>query len=65
MELHPLIHEIYGQISNERPLNKEKYEYSVKELIRELEIINSHLKVKTFMVGDSMTLVDISLATHL
>lgn len=65
MELHPLLHEIYEQISNERPQNKEKYEYSLKELVRELEVINNHLKIKTFMIGDSVTLVDISLATHL
>jgi|JI10StandDraft_1071094.scaffolds.fasta_scaffold155738_3 glutathione S-transferase len=33
--------------------------------MRELEVLNSHLKIRTSMVGDSVTLVDISLATHL
>ncbi len=37
----------------------------MKELLRELEVINNHLKLRTFLVGDSVTLVDISLATHL
>jgi len=50
---------------NERPHNKEKYEYSLKELLRELELINNHLKIRSFMVGDSVTVVDISLATQL
>lgn len=65
MEIYPLLREIYEQIGNQKPLNKEKYEYCVKELLRELEVVNSHLKIRTFMVGDSVTLVDISLATHL
>jgi len=59
------MHEIYDQIANERPHNKEKYDYSLKELLRVLEVFNNHLKLRTFMVGDSVTLVDISLATHL
>ena len=65
IELHPLLRQIYEQISNERPRNREKYEYSVKQLLRELDLINNHLKIRTFMVGNTATSIDISLATHL
>jgi glutathione S-transferase len=57
--------EIVGQISGERPQSREKYEYALKELQRELEVVNSHLRLRTFMVGDAVTVVDISLAVHL
>lgn len=65
MELHPLLKEIYEQLANEREQNKEKFDYSLKELLRELELVNNHLKIRTFMVGDSVTVIDISLATQL
>jgi glutathione S-transferase len=65
LELHPLLKEIYEQISKERPANKERYDYSLKELCRVLDIFNNHLKIRTFFVGDSISVVDISLATHL
>jgi glutathione S-transferase len=65
LELHPLLRELYEQIGGIRGANKEKYDYSLKELLRELEVINSHLKLRTFLVGDTVTVADISLATHL
>ena len=65
MELHPLLREIYEQVAGRRTPDSDKFDYSLKELMRELDLINHHLKLRTFMVGDSVTLVDISLATHL
>lgn len=65
IELRPLLQEIYGQIHNTRTPNQEKYQYSVVELLRVLETLNNHLKIRTFFVGDSLGCVDISLACHL
>lgn len=30
-----------------------------------LDALNNHLKIRTFFVGDSLSVIDISLATHL
>lgn len=65
VELQPLLREVGEQIGKERPANKEKYDYALKELVRALDNLNNHLKIRTFMVGDSITVIDISLATHL
>ena len=65
LELHPLLRELYEQVQGARVADQEKFDYSVKELLKELDLINNHLKLRTFMIGDAMSIIDISLATHL
>lgn len=65
LELFPLLREIEGQISGSFPANRNKYQYSVDSLQKVLKVIDEHLKKRTFMIGDSVTLVDIVLICFL
>ena len=61
----PIVCEINLQLEGEKQYNKELFEIAINDLIKELSVINEHLKFRTFITNDSIQICDFLLATLL
>ncbi len=53
------------QIADEKSQNKVKFTYAKDELQKCLKTLEDHLKLRTFFVGNKMTLIDVILCCNL
>lgn len=65
LEIGPLVREIGEQIFGKLGANEQKYSYAFEELKKAIKILDDRLKMRTYLVGDSLTLADVVLCCQL
>jgi elongation factor 1-gamma len=64
-EIDPLSLTLMGQCAGWRPLNKDLYNEARKGLKEAVKVLENHLKGRKFLVGESVTIADIAIASVL
>lgn len=57
--MHPLLNELYGQVFGILPASQSKFAYALEELKKTIKVFDEHLKSRSFLVADRITLVDV------
>lgn len=56
---------MYSQIDGLAEPNQAKFSYAIEELKKNIKILDDSLKLKSFFIGDRITLADIILSSNL